>query len=268
MPTAHVNGISINYQIDGEGAGKGTIVLINGLADDLLSWGFQTPALVEAGYRVLSFDNRGIGKSDRPAGPYSSKQMAADAKALVDHLGITGFHLMGVSMGGMIAEEYAIAYPGDLKSLTLGCTYGKADAFCQTMFAFWADLAKKVSVPFVMRDVALWAFTGPFFTERPADAAEFAAAMASLDQSVDTYLAQLAVIQDHDATDRLGQIKVPTLVLAGEEDILIPVRLSKQLQAAIPGARWKTVPGGHACLWESPDPFNAAFLDFVRSVSA
>ena len=267
MPTAHVNGITINYQIDGEDAGKGTIVLINGLADDLLSWGFQVPALVDAGYRVLRFDNRGIGQTDKPAGPYSSRLLADDAKALVDSLGITGFHLMGVSMGGMIAEEYAIAYGSDLKSLTLACTYGKADAFCQTMFAMWADLARAVSVPFVMRDVALWAFTGPFFEERPSDAAEFAAAMASLDMSVDTYLAQLAVIQKHDAMGRVGHIKVPTQVLAGEEDILIPVRLSRKLQAAIPGAQWETVPGGHACLWETPDPFNTAFLDFVRSAS-
>lgn len=267
MPHAQVNGISVNYEIDGHDAGKGTIVLINGLADDLLSWGFQVPALVEAGYKVLRFDNRGIGKSDRPRGPYSSKLLADDAKALVDHLGITGFHLMGVSMGGMISQEYALAYGGDLKSLTLACTYGKADAFCQTMFAMWADLARKIDIPFVMRDVALWAFTGPFFNERPSDAAEFAAAMASLDMSLEAYLAQLAVIQAHDAQERARQIKVPTLVLAGEEDILIPVRLSKDLQKAIPNAQWNTVPGGHACLWETPDPFNLAFLDFVRSQS-
>lgn len=267
MPHAHVNGITINYEIDGQDTGKGTIVLINGLADDLLSWGFQVPALVEAGYRVLRFDNRGIGKSDRPAGPYSSKLLADDAKALVDHLGITGFHLMGVSMGGMISQEYALAYGSDLKSLTLACTYGKADAFCQTMFAMWADLAKAIDVPFVMRDVALWAFTGQFFNERPGDAAEFAAAMASLDMSLEAYLAQLAVIQAHDAQGRVKAINVPTLVLAGEEDILIPVRLSKELQQSIPNAQWKTVPGGHACLWETPDPFNQAFLDFVRSAS-
>ena len=268
MPTVQINGITLNYEIDGADTAKETIVLINGLADDLQSWGFQIPALVDAGFRVLRFDNRGIGKSDRPAGPYTSKQMAADAKALVDTLGLKNFHLMGVSMGGMISEEYALAYPGDLKSLTLACTYGKADAFCQTMFAMWADLARQISVPFVMRDVALWAFTGPFFEDRPGDAAEFAAAMAALDQDVPTYLAQLSTIQTHDATDRLEQIKVPTLVLAGEEDILIPVRLSKKLHHAIPGSKWKTVPGGHACLWESPDPFNAAFIDFVRSASA
>jgi 3-oxoadipate enol-lactonase len=267
LPYAHVNGINVNYLIDGEDTGSGTIVLINGLADDLLSWGFQVPALVEAGYRVLRFDNRGIGLSDKPAGPYTSKLLADDAKALVDSLGIKGFHLMGVSMGGMIAQEYAIAYGADLESVTLACTYGKADAFCQQMFAMWADLAKGLGVPFVMRDVALWAFTGPFFNERPQEAAEFNQAMAALDMSLDAYLAQLAVIQLHDTFGRLAQVAVPTLVLAGEEDILIPVRLSRDLQAAIPGSKWATVAGGHACLWESPEPFNTAFLDFIGTAS-
>lgn len=267
MPTAQINGITLNYQIDGSDSAAETIVLINGLADDLESWGFQIPALIDAGFRVLRFDNRGIGKSDAPAGAYSSRMLANDAKALVDMLGIKNFHLMGVSMGGMISQEYGIAYPGDLKSLTLACTYGKADAFCRTMFTMWADLAKATSVPFVMRDVALWAFTGPFFEERPEDAAAFAEAMAALPMSLEAYLSQLAVIQAHDAADQLGQINVPTLVLAGEEDILIPVRLSRKLKDAIPGAAWATVPGGHACLWEIPDPFNSTFIDFVRSHS-
>jgi 3-oxoadipate enol-lactonase len=266
MPTAHVNGITLNYRLDGPDDGE-IIVLINGLADDLESWGFQVPTFTEAGYRVLSFDNRGIGASDRPAGPYTSRMLADDAKALVDSLGISGFHLMGVSMGGMIAQEYAINYGADLRLVTLACTYAVADPFCQTMFAMWADIAKRIDVPFVMRDVALWAFTGPFFEERPDDAAMFAEAMAGLDMSVDAYLAQLAVIQAHDATDRLTQITVPTLVLAGEEDILIPVRLSRRLRAGILGAQWATVPGGHACLWETPEPFNATYLDFVRQHS-
>ena len=95
MPKAQVNGININYQIDGAETGRGTIVLINGLADDLESWGYQIPALVDAGYRVLRFDNRGIGNTDAPAGPYSSRMLADDAKALVDMLGIRDFHLMG-----------------------------------------------------------------------------------------------------------------------------------------------------------------------------
>ena len=87
--------------------------------------------------------------------------------------------------------------------------------------------------------------------------------MGALDMSVETYLAQLNVIRQHDAVSRVGRIAVPTLVLAGEEDILIPVRLSKDLHDTIPGSQWKTTKGGHACLWESPEPFNAAFLDFL-----
>lgn len=265
MTTAQLNGITISYQLEGDG--EQTVVLVNGLADDLLSWDFQVPALLEAGLRVLRFDNRGIGATDAPPGPYSSRMLADDAKALVDHLGITDFHLMGVSMGGMIAQEYALAYGSDLRSLTLACTYAAPGPFCSRMFDLWSELAVAHGVPFVMRDVSLWAFTVPFFEERPADAAEFEEAMAGLPMSLEAYLAQLAVIQRHDTTERLAQIAVPTLVLAGEKDILIPVRLSRRLHEAVPGSRWATVPGGHACLWESPDPFNTTFIEFVTTTS-
>jgi pimeloyl-ACP methyl ester carboxylesterase len=217
-----------------------------------------------AGYRVLRFDNRGIGQSSRPAGPYSSRMLADDAKALVDHLGITDFHLMGVSMGGMIAQEYALAYPGDLRTVTFGCTYAAPGPFCSRMFAMWADLAPVLGVPFVMRDVTLWAFTVPFFEHRGGELAEFEAAMRYLDQPVHAYLAQLAVIQCHDTSSRLADVAVPTLVLAGQEDILIPVSLSRQIHDAIPGSEWATTQGGHACCWEHPAEFNRTFLDFVR----
>jgi 3-oxoadipate enol-lactonase len=265
VPIAHVNGIDINYELEGEG--PETLVLINGLADDLESWGFQVPDLLEAGLRVLRFDNRGVGKTDSPGGPYTSRLLADDAKALVDHLGISDFHLMGVSMGGMISQEYALAYGSDLRSLTLACTYAAPGPFCSRMFAMWGDMAPQLGVPFVMRDVTLWAFTVPFFSERPDEAAEFEEAMAGMEMSVEAYLAQLNVIQTHDTVDRLDTLSVPTLVLAGEEDILIPVRLSRSLHELVPGAEWATVPGGHACLWEHPAPFNSTLIDFIRSQS-
>jgi len=262
VPTVRLNDLTVNYSLEGDGAE--TLVLVNGLADDLESWGFQMPDLLEAGLRVLRFDNRGIGATDRPAGPYTARQLADDTKALVDHLELDRFHLLGVSMGGMIAQEYALAYQQDLASLTLACTYAAPGPFCSRMFALWADMARQMGVPAVMRDVTLWAFTVPFFSDRPDEAAEFETAMAGLDQSLEAYLAQLNVIQTHDTTQRLAGIGVPTLVLAGEEDILIPVRLSRSLHDAIPGARWATVPGGHACLWESPGPFNQTVVEFVR----
>jgi 3-oxoadipate enol-lactonase len=136
------------------------------------------------------------------------------------------------------------------------------------MFALWEELAPKQGVAFVMREVTLWAFTVPFFEEREEELREFEVAMAEIDQSVEAYLAQLHSIQHHDTTDRLDGITVPTLVLAGEEDILIPVRLSRALRDALPSAEWATVPGGHACLWEHPEPFNQAVLGFLSSVGA
>src|SRR5213082_2606180 len=174
MPTASVNGIDINYRLEGDG--ERTVVLVNGLADDLETWVFQLDDLLGAGYRVLRFDNRGVGKSSAPAGPYTTGLFARDAKALVDSLGLSDFHLVGVSMGGMIAQEYAIANGSDLRSLTLACTYAAPGPFCSRMFAMWADLAPQLGVPFVMRDVTLWAFTVPFFEEREDEAKEFEAA--------------------------------------------------------------------------------------------
>jgi 3-oxoadipate enol-lactonase len=263
MPTAHVNGIDLNYQLEGEG--DETIVLVNGLADDLETWAFQMDDLLGAGHRVLRFDNRGVGQSSAPEGPYTTRLFAEDAKELVDELGLTDFHLVGVSMGGMIAQEYAIAYGSDLRSLTLACTYAAPGPFCSRMFAMWADLAPKLGVPFVMRDVTLWAFTVPFFEEREEELKEFEAAMADLPQPLDAYLAQLSSIRTHDCTDRLGEISAPTLVLAGEEDILIPVRLSRRLHDGIAGSQWKTTKGGHACVWEHPSEFNGALLEFVNA---
>jgi pimeloyl-ACP methyl ester carboxylesterase len=262
MPVATINDISINYKLEGDG--DETIVLINGLADDLETWAYQMDDFLAAGYRVLRLDNRGIGASSKPAGPYSSRMLADDAKALVDQLGITDFHLMGVSMGGMIAQEYALAYGSDLRSVTFGCTYAAPGPFCSRMFAMWQDMAPVLGVPFIMRDVTLWAFTVPFFSQRGAELAEFEQAMRYMDQPVHAYLAQLAVIQEHDTTARLGEIAVPTLVLAGEQDILIPVSLSRELHQGVAGAEWATTPGGHACLWEHPAEFNQAFLAFVK----
>ena len=235
MPTASVNGIEINYKLEGDG--PETIVLINGLADDLETWVLQMDDLLGAGYRVLRFDNRGVGQTSAPPGPYTSRMMADDAKALVDAIGISGFHLLGTSMGGMIAQEYAINHGSDLKSATFSSTYAAPGPFCSRMFSMWQDMAPVNGVPFIMRDVTLWAFTVPFFEAREDELKGFEAEMAGLPMSVDAYLAQLSVIQTHDTTDRLATIQgFPVLVMAGEEDILIPVRLSKRLQEGIPGA--------------------------------
>ncbi|CAN5131562.1 alpha/beta hydrolase [soil metagenome] len=261
MPVAHVNGIDINYLDEGEGE---AILLINGLADDLTTWDFQVPDLLAAGYRVVRFDNRGIGSTDKPVGPYSTDLLADDAKAIADTAGLDRYHVMGVSMGGMIAQRFALKYPGGILSLTLASTYAAPGPFCSRMFRMWADAAQVMGVPFVMRDVTLWAFTLDFFQNREAELAEFETAMRYMDQPVHAYLSQLAVIQNHDETANLGTLTMPTLVLAGDEDILIPTALSHDLHELIPGSVWRTTPGGHGCMWEHPDEFNSAFIGFLR----
>lgn len=261
MPILRLKDVEINYELEGDG--PETIVLVNGLADDLNTWFGQMEDFFGAGYRVLRFDNRGIGKSSRPQGLYTTAMMAADAKALVDRLELRDVHLVGVSMGGMISQEYALAYQSDLRSLTLCCTYAAPGPFCSRMFKLWQDMAPAMGLSAVMREVTLWAFTQEFFLTQEATLKEFEVAMAALDLPVDVYLSQLNSIQTHDTRARLKSITVPTMVLAGAEDILIPMNLSRELHSLIPGAEFATAKGGHALMWEHPKPFNEAVLGFI-----
>jgi 3-oxoadipate enol-lactonase len=163
----------------------------------------------------------------------------------------------------MIAQEYALGWPGDLASVVLASTYAAPGPFCSRMYALWAELAVHAGLSTVMRDVALWCFTPEFFEDRAEEAAEFDTALQMINQPIPAYLAQLWSIQHHDTTDRLSSFSTRTLVVAGDRDILIPVALTKRLQEAIPGAEWATTPGGHACIWEYPDEFNACVIDFL-----
>lgn len=194
--------------------------------------------------------------------------------------------MMGVSMGGMIAQTYAFDYPNNpehpnsnprLLSLTLACTYARPSLFCSRMFNFWSETAINMSVQHVMKDVLLWAFTVPFFLERKKELKEVENGMKNLDMGTPEYLAQLNVIQTFDSRSTLRELSkkgmglgglsgAKIMVLAGEEDILIPVVLSKELHDLMPGAVWKTCRGGHAACWEFPDEFNKAYLDFLAGL--
>jgi 3-oxoadipate enol-lactonase len=261
MTTVHLRDIDVNYEVQGEG--ETTLVLVSGLADDLHLWDLQMETLLAAGLRVVRYDNRGIGATSMPAGPYTTAQFADDLKALVDHLGLTRFHLAGISMGGMIAQEYALAYPDDLASVALACTYAAPGPFCSRMYALWAEMAPVMGVATIMRDVALWGFTPEFFETGGPALEEVETAMRFLDQPVPAYLAQLESIRTHDTADRLAQLTTRTLVIAGEHDILIPVELSRRLHDALPNSTFTLVEGGHCCVWECPEPIARALADFV-----
>ncbi|MGH2513083.1 MAG: alpha/beta fold hydrolase, partial [Candidatus Limnocylindrales bacterium] len=262
MPIARSGGIEINYRV--EGSGPETILLVNGIGDDLEAWLMQTPEFVGAGLRVVSFDNRGIGRSSRPPGPYSSRQGAEDAFAVVSELGLTAFHLVGCSMGGLIALEYALAHPLGIRSLVLANTYAAPDAYTLAVLDAWSAILAAGGIATVMSQMAPWIFSPEFHEREAAILAGYVADMVRTPQTAESFAAQLAVLHDHDCRDRLGSITMPALVLVAEADILVRPALSARLLAGLPNAEWAVVPGGHAVMWENPDAWNRAIIDFVQ----
>jgi 3-oxoadipate enol-lactonase len=263
----HGNGIGIHYRITGEGAR--TLVLVNGVGDDLDGWVNQVDDFVRAGLRVVSYDNRGVGRSGQPPGPYTSAGMAADLKALVTGLGLAPFHLAGVSMGGAIAQEYAVAHPDDLLSLVLANTFAVADPFTAAAFGTWATVALAAGMPVMMEQQAPWIFSPGFYRRDPGRVAELVEGAQGSPQPAAAFAAQMAALNGHDCARRIGAVRVPTLVLAASDDIIIRPELSRQLfDALAPGVgTWAVVPGGHAAFWEDPGRWNQAVIDFVRSAS-
>ena len=261
MPVVQANGLDIHYRIDG--AGPETLVLINGVGDDLEGWGFQRGDFAAAGLRVVTFDNRGSGSSSHPPGPYTSQQMAADTKGLVDALGLAPLHLCGVSMGGVIAQEYAIAYPGDLRSVALANTYAAADPLTCAAFESWALVAETAGMPMMMRQQAPWVFSTDFYAKQPGRLAEFLAEMERTTQPASSFAAQIAALINHDAAGRIGSITTPALVIASTDDIVIKPALSRGLHAGLPQADWALLPGGHATFLEDPALWNTEVLDFI-----
>ena len=265
----HGNGIDIHYRIAGEAAGQ-PLVLINGVGDDLDGWVNQTGDFVAAGLRVVSFDNRGAGRSGQPPGPYSGRQMAADLKALVTELGLTRLHLAGVSMGGAIAQEYAVAYPGDLASLVLANTFAVADPFTRAAFDTWVRVAQTAGMAVMMEMQAPWIYSPGFYAASPERVTELITAAQTSTQPAAAFAAQMAALHEHDCAGRIGAVTAPTLVLAARDDIIIRPELSRRLFDALADGigSWAVVPGGHAAFWEEPGPWNQAVIDFVHAHSA
>ena len=257
------SGLELAYRIDGQG--PETLVLVNGLADTKETWDAQLPAFAER-YRVVTFDNRGIGESSAPPGPYTGAEMADDLVGLVDLLGLERFHVLGISMGGMIAQEYAIRHSDRLLSASFCCTYSYPGPFCRRMFSCWRDLVPSLGMGFTQREVLLWAFSTDFFEQREDELIEVETFMAENPQPQEAYLAQLHVIETHDTRGRLGAVACPAMTLVGEEDILIYPKLSRRLHDELPRSTWVATRGGHACLWEYPDEFNRAVLDFLAAL--
>ena len=279
MPTVKNDPIELYYEEHGSGD---PLLLIMGLAADSLAWMFQLPAL-SPHYRTIVFDNRGVGRSSKPAGPYTIAEMADDALAVLDGLDMERAHVVGVSMGGMIAQELALRHPQRVRSLVLACTYAKPDAGVEQQMEsslavfggsrgpngeIQVDLSKLDPMMFFQHLLPTVFNQAFIMTELPALMQVFAGAL-QYGFDMNAILSQVVATQGHDTVERLGQIKVPTLVITGDNDLLIPSACSDVLADKIPGAKLVKIAGGsHGFNFETPDVFNKEVIDFLASAHA
>ena len=263
MAMISANGIDIFHKQHGESGDW--LLLIAGLGGHSGSFAPQLVALSER-FRVLRFDNRGAGRTSAPDEPYSMRQMADDAAALMDALGIEKAHVLGVSMGGMIAQELAINHPERVDKLVLACTRAKPTG-ARRLAAEVQRVTRLSELGPREREAhgMPWGMTATFMQDqRRVDERIELAAKDPYPMRPHAYIRQLEATMAHDTLDRLPQIRAETLVLVGAEDILTPPWESEALVKRIPNATLRVLPrGGHGFSAEYPADFNKAVVDFL-----
>lgn len=265
MPTVKVGDINIYYESQGDGE---PLLLIMGYGSYSGHWAPLIPSFSQY-YRVISFDNRGTGRSDKPNIPYTMSMMAADAKGLLDAIGVDAAHVFGVSMGGMIAQEFALNYPDKLLSLILGCTHcggTKVILPSQEALAFLFDPARaKLPVQERARQTVPWLWTQEFIDNNPEAVELYVEITSKYPTPIHGFVCQAQAIMSHDTYERLPQIKAPTLVIAGNADRLVPPDNSKILASRIPNAELVILDNaGHAFFGDATTEATRIILDFLR----
>jgi 3-oxoadipate enol-lactonase len=258
MPFVENLGARIHWDEAGSGA---PLLLIMGLGWPSQAWHRLRPALSEK-YRTIALDNRGVGRSEAPAGPYSIAQMAADAAAVLNAARVNAAHIFGVSMGGMIAQEFALQYPNKVRSLILGCTAaGGPEAVRAEDEALQVLMTRGQDPDQFARAINRFLYdagTSPQLVE------EDTATRRKWYASGEAYFAQLQAVIAWEAYSRLGQIAAPTLVVHGENDRLVPPENGKRIASRIAGAKLVIIPGaGHVFTTDQPAAAQAAILDFL-----
>jgi pimeloyl-ACP methyl ester carboxylesterase len=261
MEGARINGINLAYELRGSGAPR---VMIHGAQGDQTMFAGMAGAFAP-GYQVLTFDQRGTGLSDKPDVPYTIAMIADDTAALMDHVGFSAAHILGVSMGGMIAQEFALRHPKKTRSLILGCTTpGGPNAIRATGTAMGAYSTREMSAEERGRALAEAAFTRGYIEQHPEIVAQMIEGRRQRPIDPVGFARRMGAAQTHDVYDRLPQIKCPTLVITGKDDTLIPWENSRLIAQCIEGAQLSVLePAGH-CFWlEQPERSHAAIARFL-----
>ncbi len=241
------------------------LILLMGFGADGSVWDKHV-AVYEKHYRCIILDNRGVGKSEQPAGPYSTAMMANDTAAVMDHLGISRASVAGISMGGAIAQELVLHHPEKVHCLVLISTWPRFNQYAKTVYENLKKIRRTSKPDDFMELLQLWIFAPPWYEREYHSLVEGQQAAASnpSPQSQNGFDGQLDACIQHDTVARLSQISVPTLITVGSMDIFTPPAFSDVLHKGIAGSKLVTFPeGGHVHHWEDLDRFNAVTTEFL-----
>lgn len=253
MATAGVSWGELYYERAGAGE---PLLAIQGMSGTHLAWGGPFRGLLEESFDTVVFDNRGVGRSGPAEDPFTIAEMATDALELLDALEIERAHVLGISMGGMIAQELALAAPERVRSLTLGCTYcGGAGAQLMDPADFQLLAAALDSGDREQVYRAGWEINlSPGFRAEEDRYAAFHEMAAALPVPRRTIELQLGAIFGHDTSARLPGLEPPTLIVHGTEDLVLPVVNGRQIASLVPGSALEILDGtGHLFWWEHPE---------------
>lgn len=264
MPLVKSNGINLYYEERGVGD---PLLLLMGITAPGAAWEKHV-AFWEKSFRCILIDNRGVGKSDKPPGPYSTAQMADDCAGLLVNLGLEKIKVVGCSMGSTIAQQLAIRHPEKVSAVVLMCPWARCDNTAKAIFQHMAVCKARLRPEEFSRYVQLL-----IYSKRSWDDPEIFAGLeedrknAALDPTPQPLLGlegQAEACINHNVLDQLGQISVPALVIGGKEDAFTPLWMTNEVASGIPKAELHLYKNsGHAFHWENLEDFNHRVRDWL-----
>ena len=253
----------IHYEVTGR-VGRTPVLMIQGLGASKNAWNLQRIAMATR-FRIISFDNRGAGRSDKPTEPFTLEQMADDAIAVLDAAGIETAHVVGASMGGVISQIVAVKYPQRVRSLTLVCTACRNHPWRQELLQSWAKTAEEKGMIEVGKEAAQWVMSPRSF-RRLVPAFTWMGPLAAL-RPRHSFVSQINAILDtrEDLVDQLSTITAPTMVIVGNQDILTPRGDSEEIAERIPNSELVVISGAaHGLMMEHSSTFNKILIEFLQ----
>jgi pimeloyl-ACP methyl ester carboxylesterase len=267
MPLVATNGINLNYEERGSGE---PLLLIMGITAPGGVWE-KHAAYWEKDFRCILGDNRGVGLSDKPAGPYTTAQMADDYAGLLEALQLEKVRVVGCSMGSTIAQQLALRHPDKVRSLVLMCPWARCDNTAKAIFTHMMHAKARLRPEEFSLFIQLLIYSKPSWDNEAmfADLAEGRrlAATDPFPQPLHGLEAQAAACMDHDVLDQLSQIQQPALIIGGQQDIFTPAWMAREVAAGIPHAELHLYPdAGHAFHWENIEDFNPRVRNWLLEI--